>query len=371
TYTTRTLLAAEMRLLAAARTLVVPSVSRSTFSRVAALHRGPMDSGQRELARSFALSERLLLAGLGPAGAGKTTAMRLVAAATDAAGHRLIPLAPSSRAAKVLGTDLNRPAHTLHSWLHQRRWAAEGKTVGEEFRLRRGDVVLVDEGGMAGTLLFDEILADAAACGAVVRLLGDTHQLAAVEAGGALRLIARAGGTVELDRLHRFRVPGEADASLLLRDGDDHREAFSWYRAGGRIVAGDLEAMCDAVFAAWDRDTGRGRTSLMTAADTATVTALNLRAQASRIAARDVDTRSTARLRAGLQAHVGDVIVTRLNRRRMTLRGGRDFVKNGDTWTIQKILASGDAIVKNTGHHGRIRLPAHYLASQCELGYAS
>ncbi|MFE7779239.1 hypothetical protein ACFU5O_36315 [Streptomyces sp. NPDC057445] len=55
----------------------------------------------------------------------------------------------------------------------------------------------------------------------------------------------------------------------------------------------------------------------------------------------------------------------------MTLRGGRDFVKNGDTWTIQKILASGDAIVKNTGHHGRIRLPAHYLASQCELGYAS
>ncbi|WP_369193395.1 AAA family ATPase [Streptomyces djakartensis] len=37
---------------------------------------------------------------------------------------------------------------------------------------------------MAGTLLLDEILADAAAAGAVVRLLDDPYQLAAVEAGG-------------------------------------------------------------------------------------------------------------------------------------------------------------------------------------------
>ncbi|MGW2939550.1 AAA family ATPase, partial [Streptomyces sp. NPDC001156] len=80
------------------------------------LHRGPMDAGQRALAASFALSDRLLLAGLGPAGAGKTTAMRLVARAVDAAGGRLIPLAPSLRAAKVLGDDLELRSHTLHSW---------------------------------------------------------------------------------------------------------------------------------------------------------------------------------------------------------------------------------------------------------------
>ncbi|MFD0427405.1 AAA family ATPase [Streptomyces zhihengii] len=66
---------------------------------------------------------------------------------------------------------------------------------------------------MAGTLLLDQVLADAAAAGAVVRLLGDPHQLAAVEAGGALRLISQAGATVELDRLHRFTVSGEGDAS--------------------------------------------------------------------------------------------------------------------------------------------------------------
>ncbi|MFE5407094.1 MobF family relaxase [Streptomyces sp. NPDC056580] len=373
TFTTHSLLAAENRLLAAARTSVIPPVGRGAFARVAALHRGPMDAGQRALASSFACSEQLLLAGLGPAGAGKTTAMRLVAAAVDAAGGRLIPLAPSSRAAKVLGDDLQRRAHTLHSWLHQRTRLPDAKQGGrDDFRLRPGDVVLVDEAGMAGTLLLDRVLADAAAAGAVVRLLGDPHQLAAVEAGGALRLISRAaGGTVELDRLHRFRVPGEADASLILRDGDDHRAAFSWYRDKGRIVAGNHDAMSDAVFTAWASDLTKGLSSLMTAADTATVTALNQRAQAWHIAAGTVDTGQAAALRAGQHAHVGDVIVTRLNRRRMLVRGGRDFVKNGDTWRVTKILPDGDAIVRHTRHRGRIRLPADYLASQCELGYAS
>lgn len=371
TYTTHSLLAAENRLLAAARTSVIPPVGRGTFNRVAALNRGPMDVGQRALASSFVLSEKLLLAGLGPAGAGKTTAMKLVARAVDAAGGRLVPLAPSSRAAKVLGDDLGRRAHTLHSWLHQRGRAAAGRTVGTDFQLHPGDVVLIDEAGMAGTLLLDRILADAAAAGAVVRLLGDPHQLAAVEAGGALRLISRAGGAIELDQLHRFRVPGEADASLILRDGEENRAVFDWYRDKGRIVAGTYDAMCDMVFAAWAKDLDNGLTPLMTAADAATVTALNLRAQARHIDAGTIDTRWAAALRAGQQAYAGDTIVTRLNRRTWTVRGGRDFVKNGDTWAVQKILPGGDVVVRHTQHHGRIRLPADYLATQCELGYAS
>ncbi|GGT02703.1 hypothetical protein GCM10010254_23770 [Streptomyces chromofuscus] len=370
TYTTRTLLAAEGRLLAAARTSVIPPVGRGTFARVAALHRGPTDAGQRALASSFACSERLLLAGLGPAGAGKTTAMRLVAGAVDAAGGRLIPLAPSARAAKVLGDDLGRRAHTLHAWLHQRARTAEDTTAGTDFRLRPGDVVLVDEAGMAGTLLLDRVLADAAAAGAVVRLLGDPHQLAAIEAGGALRLIA-AGGAVELGRLHRFRTPGEADASLTLRDGDDPRTVFDWYRAKGRITAGSHQAMCDALFTAWADDCRTDLTSLMTAADTQTVTALNARAQHWHLTAGTLDARRATTLRAGQRAHVGDIIVTRLNRRRLTVRGGRDFVKNGDTWTVTKLLPDGGIVVRHTRHRGRIRLPAAYVAAHCELGYAS
>ncbi|MGP4004802.1 MobF family relaxase, partial [Streptomyces sp. 8N706] len=369
TYTTRALLAAEDRLLAAAKTLVIPPVSRGTFNRAAALYRGPLDARQRVLARSFCLSEHLLTTGLGPAGAGKTTAMRLVAKALDAAGTRLIPLAPSSRAANVLGSDLKRKAHTLHAWLHQRDRAAAGKPVPKDYRLRRGDVVLIDEAGMAGTLLLERVLRHAAAAGAHVRLLGDPHQLAGVEAGGALRLLANATGAVELDRLHRFTTTGEAEASLTLRDGEDPHTAFTWYRDRGRIVAGTYQEMCDAVFTAWRRDTERGRTCLMTAADTASVTALNARAQAWHIASGALDTSRSRPLRHGQSAHVGDIICTRLNRRRMTVR--RDFVKNGDTWRVQRITRTGDLIVRHTLHRGRIRLPAHYVGKHCELGYAS
>ncbi|WP_326580813.1 relaxase domain-containing protein [Actinacidiphila glaucinigra] len=370
-YTTRSLLAAEERLLAATKTRAAAPVGREVFAGVAARHGGRLDAGQRELAASFAVSDTLLLAGLGPAGSGKTTAMRLLAAAVDAAGGRLIPLAPSARAAGVLGTDLDRPAHTLHSWLRGRELAAQGRPVREAFDLRPGDVVLVDEAGMAGTRLLDKVVADAAAAGALVRLLGDPRQLAAVESGGALRMITAGGGVLELDRLHRFRTDGEAGASLVLRDSDHLGEAFAWYRDRGRITAGTPHRMQQAAFAAWAKDTAAGRSTVMTAPDTATVSALNARAQAWHLDRGTVTAGRSARLRGGLRAHVGDVVVTRRNDRRRTVRGGLDFVKNGDTWTVQAIEPDGSLLVRHTGHHGRTRLTAAYVAAHCELGYAS
>ncbi|MFF3565477.1 MobF family relaxase [Streptomyces sp. NPDC002574] len=371
TYTTRSLLAAEERLMAATQTRVAAPVGREVFAGVAAQYGGRLDAGQRELAASFAVSDKLLLAGLGPAGSGKTTAMRLLAAAVDAAGGRLIPLAPSARAAGVLGTDLERPAHTLHSWLRGRELAAQARPVGEAFALRPGDVVLVDEAGMAGTRRLDQIVADAAAAGAAVRLLGDPCQLAAVESGGALRMIASGGGVVELDRLHRFRTDGEAGASLVLRDSDHPGEAFAWYWDRGRIIAGTPHRMQQAVLTAWAKDTAAGRSTLMTAPDTATVAALNVQAQAWHRSRGTVTAGRSAALRGGLRAHVGDVVVTRRNDRRRTVRGSRDFVKNGDTWTVQAIEPSGTLLVRHTSHQGRTRLTAGYAAAHCELGYAS
>ncbi|MFF3256417.1 MobF family relaxase [Actinacidiphila glaucinigra] len=371
TYTTASLLAAEERLVAAAGRGVVAPVGREIFARVAEEHGGGLDAGQRELAAAFATSDRLLLAGIGPAGSGKTSAMRLLARAVDATGGRLVPLAPSARAAAVLGTDLERSAHTLHSWLRGRELAAQAHLVGEDFGLGPGDVVVVDEAGAAGTRLLDRVLADAATAGAVVRLLGDPRQLAAVESGGALRLIASCGGVVELDRLHRFRTDGEADASLVLRDDDRPEQVFAWYRERGRITAGTPGAMEQAVLDAWAKDTVAGRSTVMTAADTATVSALNARAQVWHLSRGTVTAGAAAVLRGGLRAHAGDVIVTRRNDRRRTARGGRDFVKNGDTWTVQTVEPDGALIVRHTIHRGRLRLPAGYVAAYCELGYAS
>lgn len=373
TYTTSAVLAAEDELLAAARTMVIPAVAASDFDAVADLYdqcsNYPLDPGQRALARTFACSEHLLVAGIGPAGSGKSTALKVVARAVASSGTRLVALAPSRRAAQVLAKDLNT-AHTVHGWIDMREKAAAGEQVPPAYQLGPGDVVVVDEAGMAGTVRLRHILDDAREAGAHVRLLGDPAQLAAIEAGGALRLLAREVGAVELSTLHRFKTDGEAAATLALRDGPPE-DAFAWHLANKRLLGGDREAMLHAVFAAWQHDVTRGRSCLMTAEQTDTVNALNQQAQAWLAASGRLDTRHARRLRDHLVAHAGDLVVTRDNARHLLTRGTRDFVKNGDVWVVTELLDDGDVLVRHTEHHGRVRLPAAYVDTSLDLGYAA
>ncbi|MGP4109705.1 MobF family relaxase [Streptomyces sp. 4N509B] len=371
-YTSTGVLAAESRILHAAHRTVIPALTADRFTTVADHFDDgpPLDPGQRHLAHTFACSDKLLAVGVGPAGSGKTTALRLVRDAVADSGARLIPLAPSSRAAKVLEDDLAAPAHTLHGWLAQRTRLAEGRRVRRTFLLHPGDVIVVDEAGMAGTHNLARVVAEAEAAGALVRLLGDPAQLGSVESGGALRLLTREVGAAELEILHRFRAPGEADATLALRDGDP-AHAWRWHLANHRIVGGDPDTMLDSLFTAWQNDTSDGLLALMIADDTDNVRVLNARAQAFQLISGHLDpTRSTA-LRDELHAHPGDLVITRRNERRLPVHGGRDFVKNGDQWRVERIDRHGNATVRHTTHHGRVVLPAVYLTRHTELGYAS
>ncbi|WP_445517290.1 MobF family relaxase [Streptomyces sp. NEAU-174] len=369
-YTSSEVLSAESRILNAARCLVIPPLGYDRFADAAERFTGPaLDAGQLRLAQAFVCSDKLVVVGIGPAGSGKTTALRLVRDAVASGGGRLIPLAPSSRAAKVMEGDLDTTAHTLHAWLGQRDRLAEGRRVKEEFVLRRGDVIVVDEAGMAGTRNLSRIVAEAEAAGAVVRLLGDPSQLGAVEAGGALRLVAQDVGAVELETLHRFDTEGEADASLRLRDGDP-ANAWRWYLSEGRITGGGQEMMLDSVFGAWQTDTESGLTSLMMADDSDSVRELNVRAQAFQLASGRLELSRSIALRDDLHAAVGDLIVTRKNQRRLPVLAGRDYVKNGDQWRVERLDAHGNATVRHTGHGGRVVLPLSYLRRHAELGYA-
>ncbi|HAQ9631315.1 TPA: AAA family ATPase, partial [Enterococcus faecium] len=101
--TSRSVLEAEDILLGAARDRTVRPVSRETFDRIAAEEDAasthPLDQGQHALAGEFATSSARLVVGTGPAGAGKTTALRVAARAVEAEGGKLIGLAPSATAA--------------------------------------------------------------------------------------------------------------------------------------------------------------------------------------------------------------------------------------------------------------------------------
>ncbi|MFH8886573.1 MobF family relaxase [Streptomyces californicus] len=374
-YTSAAVLAAEDRIVAAARTRVIPAASGDVYSRIEAAYQKAnpnrrLDAGQRALARTFATSEQLVAAGIGPAGAGKTTAMKVAADAVRASGGRVIGLGPSARAAAELSNGLDAPAFVLHDWLGARERALAGKPLRPEYALGAGDLIIVDEAGMAGSKRLAAVVAEAERAGAVVRLIGDPFQLSAVESGGALRLLANVTEVVELESVHRFRAPGEAAASLALRNGEPDT-AWSWYLNNSRVVAGTREQMIHRIFADWQSDIEAGRTALMMAGDNTSVAELNQLAQAYRMGSGQLDTTHTVIIREGVEAHRGDLVVTRKNARTNVLRSGKDFVKNGDQWQLLRVMDNGDIEVRHTDHGGRTVLPAEYVAKHVQLGYAS
>ncbi|WP_143426824.1 MobF family relaxase [Georgenia soli] len=366
--TSQAVLDAEHNLVQGALRTGGPVVGEQQFS--AALRTIEEESGrtlndsQRELARAFATSGRELVAGIGPAGTGKTTAMTAFARAVENTGGRVLALAPSAAAASVLGEELGVTAETLHKLIHAHR----SGTVTEALRVDASTVLLVDEAGMAGTPLLDQALTLAREHGASVRLLGDPQQLAAVEAGGALRLIDERVGAVRLEQVHRFTDPDEAAASLRLRTGEAGADDF--YLERGRVRGGTREGMLEEVYAAWSADTEAGQESVMIAGSNTDVTALAGQARRDLVAVGRVESDGIV-LHDGNRAGRGDRVVTRLNDRTLPTANGKDFVKNGDVWEVLDRADDGRLRVRHTRHGGTLNLPAGYVAGHVELAYAA
>lgn len=381
-FTTQEMVDAELRILDAATAPVIPAATFDVFEQKLQERREKLaekgfslPAGQEALAREFALSERLLVAGIGAAGAGKTASVSLAVETIQAAGGRVIGMAPTAAAAKVLGDELGIGADTVAKVLAANTNGAKAGPLS----IRPGDVLLIDEAGMVSTRDFDALVQIASERGALVRVLGDDRQLSAVGAGGALRLIDREVGAVRLDELFRFKDEEEAAATLRLREpaavGKD--EPFEWYRENGRVAGGDSEAMTQQVFAAWQKDISDGKTSLMMGSSNEAVASLNALAQAHRISTSGEPTGEGVLLRPGsapgagqATAFAGDVIVTRRNDRRLSVFAGHDFVKNGDRWSVESVNEDGSLQVRHVEHGGTGTLPAAYVRENVELGFA-
>jgi hypothetical protein len=236
------------------------------------------------------------------------------------------------------------------------------------FALHPGDVILVDEAGMAGTFPLDAVVRIAASRGASVRLLGDDRQLAAVESGGALRLVASQPWTPELSLLHRFADPEEAAATLRVRAGDG--AAVDWYCDRGRVRSGSREAMASAAYDGWKADMLAGKVTLMAAYTSADVAALAARARADRVAAGQVEADGTPLHDGNLAGH-RDWIITRHNDRRLSVLGATNWVKNGDAWHVEARHPDGALTVRHVRHGGRVTLSPAYVACHVELLYAT
>jgi hypothetical protein len=64
------------------------------------------------------------------------------------------------------------------------------------------------------------------------------------------------------------------------------------------------------------------------------------------------------------------VIITRRNDRRLRI-SATDWVKNGDRWTVLNVSSTGALRVRHAQNGRIVTLPAHYVRSVTELGYAT
>ncbi|MEP6760478.1 MAG: MobF family relaxase [Sporichthyaceae bacterium] len=423
-WTSATVLDAETRLLAAATTGAGPAVADGFIARVAdalTAAEGPprslTDRGFRSLAPDQAAAlVQVCTAGravqvlVGPAGTGKTTTLKAISGAWNLDPERatysggVVGLAPSAAAAAELSQALGTRCETTAKWLHetvgpagqqrlsliaeltaridgtqvpgQSRYALQQSRhrlimEQKQWTLQAGQLLVVDEATLAGTLELDHLVTQAQTVGAGVLLVGDHHQLSAVQAGGAFGLLARRTSTAELSGLWRFTHRWEAETTRLLRTGNP--TAIDHYDAHHRVHDGDRDAMLTAAYAAWRTDTDHGRDSLLIAADNETVRQLNAAARTDNV----LTGRATAagvELWDGTSAGIGDLVTTRRNDRTLP-HGDGEHVRNGENWTVtaihpdRSLNVTSASAADSEGHEVR-RLPAEYVAEHVELGYA-
>ncbi len=299
---------------------------------------------------------------VGPAGAGKSRAMGAAAEAWTRSGIPVRGLAVSAAAAGVLGTEAGIDTDTVAKFLYEHH-RPDGPSL--HWRLRRGEVVVVDEAAMVASADLARVVTLAEKARAKVVLVGDHRQLGAVEAGGLFRLLVTETNAAELIGVRRFHAEWERAASLRLRAGEP--SVVEEYLARGRVVGGERSVMVEEAFGRWWMARTRGDSVVVCAADHATVNDLAARARAARVAAGEVE---PAGVRAGEHTvGVGDEIVTCRNDRRLVTSAGA-WVRNGDRWRVLAHQRDEGLLVEDLTGRGRVVLPGDYVREDVALAYA-
>ncbi len=283
---------------------------------------------------------------VGAAGTGKTHAPKVAREVWERDGYRVIGCALAARTAAELQTSAGIPSCSLDRLL--------GALNSREFDgLGRRSIVVVDEAAMIGTRKLDRLLRHADRADAKVVLVGDHHQLPAIEAGGIFAALARQPDAIHLTENRRNRDPIERGALAELRNGDTAR-ALGILAAHGRVHDHPTKAAARAeMVAQWLDKTLDGDSAFMLAATRDDVAALNHHARAALQTdgiigpdELDVDGRRFA---------VGDWVMTLTNDYRLgVLNGQRGTITHIDPRRGSVAVAFDDDTTTKT-------LPAAYL----------
>jgi len=281
----------------------------------------------------------------GHAGAGKTFTMKSVVDLYQDAGYRVLGTSTSGKAAQVLGRDAGIEAETIAS--------LKLKLDKGSVELDDRTVVIVDEAGMVSSADMDHLLAEARAKGSKVILVGDTEQLAPVEAGRPFEDLQKSHGALELSEVRRQKDQADREIGRAIREGRAEDAVISMksrdqWHVGGRIA--DVRSAMATDYA--DRRAG-GQDALMVAAKRADVRALNDAARSALrergvIRGRDVEVATEAGAKAFA---AGDRVLFRVND---SITG----TKNGTIGEVEAINTRRMVVRLGDGERLTLRLDA-------------
>ncbi|MHB8533296.1 MAG: MobF family relaxase [Solirubrobacteraceae bacterium] len=297
----------------------------------------------------------------GPAGAGKTTMLKLAVQVIEQRGARVLGLAPTAVAASRLAEATGVRCETVDRYLAQRQ-----RGVNSQRPAGRGHTLIVDEAGMLSTPRYEALLRAATADGLRVVLVGDERQLSPVGRGGMFEHARELLPTVELSRAHRFAHAWEAEASLALRKGDVR--ALDPYIARERVLVGKEAAVHAGMLKAWWQAHSEGRSYAFSAPTREQVRELNARAQGLRIAAGEIGAGRRSENRHGEAICTGDLVATRRNAREDALLEGSQ-VRNRETWRVMAVAEDGALHLRKDNGSREVSVPGAYAHEHVELAY--
>jgi hypothetical protein len=274
-------------------------------------------------------STRRVSVGVGPAGSGKTHAAAAGARAWQAAGGEVIGLTCAQAARDVLAAAGIKNSYNTSKFL---RMIDQGEPV------RPGTLFVVDEGSMVPMNHLARIIDLAEKHGCKVFVTGDHHQLAAVESGGGMTMLASHLGYTLLTVPVRFEAEWERDASLRLRAGD--KSALEAYAEHGRIIGVGREEALDLLRQRYVARRLAGEDSLLMAHDRDDCRELSRMIRDDLIHLGLVDAGPSVQITEGERASAGDVIVCRENDSRVETDRGHKLT-NGDIFKIERVFGNG------------------------------
>jgi hypothetical protein len=262
----------------------------------------------------------------GPAGTGKTRVLAAIARAWDGP---VVGTATSQNATNELraaGIQVAANTTRLLADLNQGR-------------ILPGSLIVADEASMISITHLAVLTGYAARNRCKLILAGDQEQLAAVEGGGAMMMLADRLGYVQLAEPVRFTAAWERAASLRLRRGD--AAALDEYDQHGRIRGAPPDHAMDQAARAYVATYLTGRNVLLMAADWARCRELSARIRDDLIHLGLVGAGRTIRIAGGAEASAGDLIICRANDHHLEAGEPGRALANGDILRIEAITGRG------------------------------